>query len=266
MVLKPSTLRPGLLVSLKTTLKGNVRYVKTDIDHIVDGSEDVTKWETERHIADKLEHERAVKARSKARACITGVCAQTDHGLLCPQSREDQLEIALADARRVADEFNSTANVTRLSVYAIIGRVADSDVEAVRAINAEIRELLADMSAGLEKLDVEAVRAAANKAKNVSSVLSSDAQGRVQGAIDAARIAARDIQAKIKKAGEQAVIEIDRVAIEKITQASVGFVDLDDTDEIATPATEGRGVDLDAVNYIRDEVEPELKACGPIDL
>jgi len=262
MVLKPSTLRPGLLVSLKTALTGNVRYVKTDIAHVVKDATDKLIWETQRYIEDKAEHERAVKARSKARAYVTGVCAKSAFGLLCPESQSDQLEIALADARRIADEFNATAQITRIDVFAMIGRVEQNDVEAVRAINSEVRDLLAEMSAGLENFQVDRIRDAANKARDVKQMLTPAAQTKVQEAIDAARQAARDIKSRIKKAGEEAVLEIDRQAIETIAKASVGFVDLEDADTIAAPTQEGAAVDLDVVNYIRNEVEPELKAAA----
>lgn len=245
MVLKPTTIRPGLLVSLKTTLKGNVSYYKRDLDHQeqIEGVVDI--WTTERLTRDKAEHERAVKARSKARACVTSVCAQSDYGLLCPQNREDQLDIALADAQRVAAEFNATAQHTQLTVFAVVGRVEQDDVRAIRAINDEVRGLLDEMQRGVANFDVEAIRAAANKARNVGQALNADAQLKLKDAIDAARVTARSIQ-KVVKAGEEASLEIDRNAIERIAQASVGFVDLDDATEISVPTSEGLGVDLGA--------------------
>ncbi len=42
----------------------------------------------------------------------------------------------------LADEFNATARLTRLYVNVIAGRIAPDDVEAVKAINSEVRDLL----------------------------------------------------------------------------------------------------------------------------
>jgi len=151
-----STLRPGLLVSLKTSIHGNVAYSKRTIeeDHVTATGAKLAVWETERKITDPQEHERAVKARSAARNIIVGVCSPTAFGLLCPSDNADKLADAIAKARVVADEFNATAGVSRLGVYVITGRVAQDDVEAVRAINSEVRELLEDMEEGVRNLDV----------------------------------------------------------------------------------------------------------------
>src|SRR5262249_46513243 len=99
-MLTTSTLRPGFLVSLKTSTRGNVAYDKRDIerDHLVKGKR-VAKWETTRQIADPDEFERAQKVRAKACSLIRGVCAQSDFGLLCPEDKGDQLAKAIAEMR-----------------------------------------------------------------------------------------------------------------------------------------------------------------------
>ncbi len=56
--LKASTLRPGLLVSVKTSIRGNVTYSTRDLDpdHIESDGSRQARWETERRIADPQEH------------------------------------------------------------------------------------------------------------------------------------------------------------------------------------------------------------------
>ncbi|HXJ61963.1 MAG TPA: hypothetical protein VNU68_35445 [Verrucomicrobiae bacterium] len=183
-------------------MRGNVSYTKMDIeaDHLTDDGTRQAAWETKRGIEHPREHEEATKIRSKARSLITSVCSPSSFGLLCPASDGEKLTAAVEEARGLADAFNRTANVTRIAVYVIIGRVAADDVEAIRAINGEIRDLMTAMERGLRNLDVQAVRDAANKAKALSTMLSPDAAERAQRGIDAARSAAR----KIVKAGEQA--------------------------------------------------------------
>jgi hypothetical protein len=237
------TLRPGLLVALSTSIRGNVTYVKKDLEtgKIIESGEEVARWETERTIADPVEHERAVKARSKARSIISSVCIQTAFGLLCPEVDAPDLDKAISDARKVVDEFNGDAKVSRIRFFVVTGRVAADDVEAVKAINAEVRDLLDDMKGGIEKLDVEVVRAAANKAKEVGGMLTPDAQARITVAIEAARSAAK----KIAAAGETAAVEIDRRTIRALTEARTAFLDLDGERELASPAATGRSVDLE---------------------
>ena len=56
-----STLRPGLLVSLKTSIRGNVSYQTRDLEHehAVAGGQTRARWETERTVANKAEIARA---------------------------------------------------------------------------------------------------------------------------------------------------------------------------------------------------------------
>jgi hypothetical protein len=172
--MQTSTLRPGLLISLKTSIRGNVTYDKRDIEreYLTEAGTKYAKWETIREIQDPAEHERATKVRSRARSIISGICAKSAFGLLCPENAAVNLERAIAEARHLADEFNATAKVTRLDVYTIAGRIAPDEVEAVRAINSEVRDLLAGMVEGISNFDVKLIRDAANRARSLGHMLS----------------------------------------------------------------------------------------------
>lgn len=240
--MQSTTLRPGLLVSLKTAIHGNVTYSKRVIEdeHLTEAGQEQATWETQRVISNPVEHERAKKARSKASALVRGVCAASAFGLLCPENKADDLAAAIGEARKVADEFNATAELSNISVYVITGRVAPDDVEAVKAINSEVRDLLSDMSQGVRDLDVKVIRDAANRARELGSMLSPDSEARVRIAIDSARDAAR----KIVKAGETAAREIDMGAVRKITEMRTTFLDLDEIGEVQAPQAAGRAIDL----------------------
>lgn len=244
-----STLRPGLLVSLKTSLRGNVQYDKTDLTvetdaaYREDGGPEIVQWETTRTISDPKEYERGIKARSLASSVIRSVCSKSAFGLLCPEYAENALDNAVARAHAIVDQFNATASMTRLHVYVIVGRVASDDVEAVRAINSEVRQLMDDMTSGMQKLDVKVIRDAANKARDLGSMLSPEAQVRLEMAIKTAREAAKRIVA----AGETAAIEIDEYTIRKITEQRTAFLDLRDEVSVSRPQAEARAVDLTPV-------------------
>jgi hypothetical protein len=237
-----STLRPGLLVSLKTSCRGNVTYEREDLEvkEQVAENEDRAEWLTKRTIADVAEHKAAEDARSKARSIIARICTQSAFGLLCPEADADKLDKAVAEARELVDEFNRTAALTRVHVYVIAGRIAQDDVEAVKAINSEVQDLLDAMVIGVEKLDVKAIRDAAAKAKQLGSMLTPAAKALVGSAIDNARAAAT----RIVKAGEAAAIEIDESAIRMITASRTAFLDLSDALEVARPQAEARAIDL----------------------
>jgi vacuolar-type H+-ATPase subunit H len=252
--MQTSTLRPGLLVSLKTSVRGNISYDRRDID-IVRVTEDgmqIAKWETERTICDPQEYKTACETRSKARSVIRTACIDSAFGLLCPEKSENDLDAAIAEGRRLADEFNANAKLTRVKMYVIVGRIVPDDVEAVRAINSEVRDLLTRMADGIKNLNPPAVRDAGNRARNIGRMLSPEAQARVQAVIDVARSTAKEIV----KAGEQAAQEIDLRAIARITEARTAFLEFDEpAAEITTPAMTGRVLDLPPAGPTTDPME-----------
>lgn len=244
-MLSTKTLRPGLLVSLKTSVSGNVSYraVTLESEHLEEDGTARARWETLKITEDPEEFKIATVARSKCRSLITSVCAPSAFGLLCPESDRDALDRAVEEAREVARTFNAMASQTRVSVNVIAGRIAPDDVEAVRAINSEVRDLLSDMERGLANLDVKAVRDAANKAKAIGAMLNPEAASRIQLAIDAARSAAR----QMVKAGEGVAVEIDRRAIRACTESRMMFLDMEDAaEEVQLPAAAPRaGIDFE---------------------
>jgi vacuolar-type H+-ATPase subunit H len=113
--------------------------------------------------------------------------------------------------------------MTRVGVYIMMGRVAADDAEAVRAINSEVEGLLANMVEGARALDPAAIREAANKARQLSAMLTDEASGKVRDAIDTARRVARDIV----KSAERAEVVVDELALAKIGNTRLAFLDMD---------------------------------------
>lgn len=225
MTTRINTLRPGLLVSLSSRIKGNCTYKTNDIeaDHIDYDGTRRARWETERTVSDPAEYEAAVKVRCDARNLVTRVCSTSAHGLLCLTSNRDKLISAIEQARELADNFNRTASQTTVQVTCIVGEIAQDDVEATRAINSEISDLLSQMERGIKRLDVASVRDAAKRAKALSDICTPAANERLQTAIDTARDAAR----KLVKHGEQAAEELNVEAMRAITEARLTFLDVD---------------------------------------
>ena len=261
-----TTIRPGLLVALSSALAGGVTYDRTDLDAgTAEGAEHVARWETTRTIKDPAEHERASQARSKATAEIRKVCSSTAFGLLCPEALEPELDAAIARARAIVATHNATAQHTKIEVRAFKGRVAATDVEAARAIGGEVAALIASMNGAIDRLDPKAIRDAANKAREMSAMLSPELSEKVSEAIAAARKAARTITKRVAEGAEEASVilaDIQRGGIEK---ARIAFLDLDD----AAPAADGEalpavnvgrfsGLDVDADNDGGDDIPASL--------
>jgi len=239
MITRTTAIRPGLLVSLKTSVRGNVTYNRHTLEAeektIAGGSSE--RWETTRLVANKAEQIAAGKARSAARAAISKVCVKTSNfGLLCPTADEEKLNAAVREARAIAAKFNASAEITRLGIYVVTGRIAENDAEALRGINSEIRELLDDMGRGVAAVEgaalegqnaaVETIRAAANNARSMLPMLEPDAQVRVKLAVDASRKFAREI---VRAEGNP--VTVDRSVLRAVTESRFAFLDLDDEKE-----------------------------------
>lgn len=238
-----TTIRPGLLVAVTGSIKGNVKYKKEDIqaEHVVDG-EAKAEWNTKRTIKNPVEFKAAQEVMSKASYMIKSVCSRigTMPVYVCPNIAAPDLDKAVIEAKALCEAFNQTATVTKIRLGVVTGKVAQDDVQAVRAIRREVSELLNDMKEGIESLDVATVREAASRAKQLGQMLAPEAEARVRVAIEQARALAT----RINKAGEQGAAEIDARTIAVLTEARTAFLDLDDVEEIGQGFVAGRAVDL----------------------
>lgn len=231
-----SLIRPGLLVSLKTAIRGGVTYQKVTIEaeHELPDASKRARWETTRNIANAEEFEAARIVRGQCRWLITAACCQSTFGLLCPVSKETQLQDAIKEAQRLADKHNASANFSRVDVFVLTGRVADNDEQAARAIGAEVLDLIAAMEAGVAKADPAAIRDAATKARGMAGMLSEDVQKKVSEAVEEVRSAARTIVARVEKAGESAAIVLDELKLDRLKSARFAVLDLSEFEDSAS--------------------------------
>lgn len=244
-----TTLRPGLLVSLSARITGGVRYDRKDLDAekaaVVAGEQsEITRWETTKVIDDVAEYDAAQEARNKARRTIASVCVASDFGLLCPSSREFDLMRAIEEARRIAREHNATARRSFVGVYTITGRIAADDAEAARAISSEVKGLLDAMQKGVTTANVKEIRDAANRARTLGAMLTESAQAKVNGAIEQARAAAREIVKRVEKSGEQAAAVVASLKLDEIETAKFAFLDLDEQKAVETLPVAAPSLDL----------------------
>jgi hypothetical protein len=257
-------IRPGLLVSLKSTLRGGVQYQKQTIQpETAVGASTVASWQTTREIADAEEHARAVVARGKARAVVTRVCCPSSFGLLCPISLETEFAAAITEAQAIADAHNSTARHTRVDVYVIAGRIADNDEMAARAIATEIRDLIRDMERGIRAADPAAIREAADKARAVAGMLSDETERKVTAAIKEARSAARAIVARVGKAGEVAADVVREIRTEALQSARFAVLDLAGGDAEIVPQSDAPARVVDLMPESAPESVPTVYGLQP---
>ena len=237
-----SFIKPGILVSLKSTVSGGISYNRRDLAaETTENGSHRSKWETECVVEDPAEHERATKVRGKALGLIRAVCSPTAFGLLCPLENEGKLDDAVKQARALIAEYRTTAAHTDVTVFCLKGRIASTDEEAARAIGDEVSSLIQSMNGAIDRLDADAIREAANKARAMSAMLSEERAEKVNGAIEQARKAARDIVRRVTKGGEKAAIVLADIQRGAIESARIAFLDIDTPEGVtgeALPAVE----------------------------
>lgn len=230
-------IRPGILVAMKTSLDGGVNYERKDLapapTEVIDASGDVVpaevkveRWETTKITIDPDEHARAVKARGLAVTAIRRCCADTPFGLLCPVDDEAQLDAGIAAAREIERAHNAGSTHTRISIRVLKARVANDDVEAAREIGREVAAMIRDMGAAIDRLDPEAIRKAADRVREMGTMLDVEGRARVGAAVEQARIAAREITKRVIKGAEPAAVVLATIQRSAIEQARVSFLDL----------------------------------------
>lgn len=247
-------LKPGILVSIKTHSTGNRSYTKQELEraHLTEGGVERSRWNTTRIVFDPEEAKLASQVTSKARYAVTKLCADTAHGPLCPSERRAELYEAIAEARAMCDEFNTTAVFSRIEVNVICGEVIGDDVEAARALFSETERLMTQMQEALEALDTKKIQQLCAKALNMGQMLSAEANANIVAAVNVARTARK----KIVAAGEQAAIQIDRQAIEAIGVARSSFLDFGEVSEVEIEREHvARAVDFDPEQHYGDADE-----------
>jgi hypothetical protein len=225
-------LRPAILVVLRTSIEGAVSYrrLTTEAEHPTETGELISKWETTRVVRDPDEYAEALKIRAEVRNGIAAQCSVTSaFGLMSPLSQSEALSAALIEARRVVSEFNDRAKTCSVSLSALRGEIAADDIEAARAVTAEVSRMLSAMREGIRELKPDAIRKAANEAKALSAVLSAEGKASVSAAIRDAREAARAIVKRVEKAGEKAADVMAEIDLSALDSAARTFLDFEET-------------------------------------
>jgi len=223
-----TTIKPGYLVSIKTTCHGGVQYNRIDMgtEH-EDGGRETSEWQTTRVIEDKAEHERSVQVRAKCSNMLRLACISTPFGSICPEDKIDGFMVIYEDAKRMVREFNDSAQSIRITVNMMRGKIASDDQEAVKSMVSEMRTLAQTMQSAVSKGDVKVIREAADMAKRMGAMLGEEVEGRVSEAVQAARKVAREIVKRVEKKGEKLEAVITEQNTQPIDQMRVAFLDLE---------------------------------------
>jgi hypothetical protein len=207
-----------LLVALKTSVQGSISYER----NVLEQTEKLLHTETKRRMANPKEHAEAIRIRARVRSLVRSVCATTAFGFFCLLDKQGELDGVVAQAEALVEAFNEKATHTSIWFGIMRGKVLANDLEAVRGINNEVRELLNQMSIGIKSSDAEEIRDAADRAKQVASVLATEAQQLVEEAIEAARKAASGIS-KAQRKNEEIDPAATKAALQTIKKSFLDF-------------------------------------------
>ena len=245
-------LSPGILAIVRHSIKGGVEHQKTILEEAHETASGKTRERYEMIVTvdDPAERKLATEAAGKARAQISKLCAQTEFGLLCPLSREPELEAGVRVAEQIIADFNARASTCRISFYALPARIAKDEREAqqaARAIGEDLQRLVADMLGAIRAATKpEEIRAAAAQAaktaRQLANMIDAGTLGKVDAAVKAAREAATDLAARIREDGAAAAGVVGEIQARSIKMLEgVSFLDMDN----GPVASDSEGSEID---------------------
>jgi hypothetical protein len=243
-------IRPGYLISLKTSIQGGPRYTHNPLESSAASSDgpEIEKFITTKTTEDPEEYKRAVKLRGKARGLVESVLIPSDFGLLCLKAKKERYDEALKEAKEYIEFFNNTSRTCHIAIRSIAGEIVESDTEANQSIVGELRDLLTTVQNGVTEMDVKKIRAAADKLKDVGAMLDEDNQRKVVGAVKEAREVANQIAKMARKKATDIGDYVQTIKLKAVDEARFTFLDMDGPAEVsgdALPMAPGRVLDIE---------------------
>lgn len=239
-------LRPAILVSLATSVKGGSTSERLDLDAHLEGASKVEKWQTTKTVFDPEEHRRAGETRKSIRRLFEGVARWTPFGLVVELEREAELREAVAQAEALAAEFNAGATHSRVKFSWLPARIdqGGNAADAVIAIRQEIGGLMEDLERASRAGEVESIRDISNRATSLGKLLAegSPGTGQLGVAVEEARRVARAVVRRVEKAGERLEDVLTESNLAPVSAARFLFLgDEDVTEPETNVAPEGAG-------------------------
>lgn len=247
-------IRPGILVTLSTSIEGGIQYERIDLkaERADDGAL-IEEWETQKTTEDPEEYEEAVKVRQKVRSLVKSCCVWTPFGMICPHDEVANLDRAFREAAERVEAFNADAQTCRVVYRSLRGEIAEDQVESIQSIREHVGALVSEMQSALRDGDVASIRDCASQATQMGRLLEqdSDARGLLGRAVKAARSAAREIVRKVEKQGDSLVSVLNEANLSAVSQARFVFLEADALERPVSPK-------LDATEYDDNSDEQDV--------
>jgi hypothetical protein len=201
------------------------------------GVETVTiKVVSEHTIVNPKEHEEAKKLIGSLSSKLRKYGTRIQDGVIAiPLKLETDWDEERTEAKREAARFNKQSTHHKVVVNAIKLQAMVGEEELMaKKLAYEVQQIMRDMKASLDSMDVDKIREAATEAKYKALSL---APGMQRGALEAAVREARSAARKIVKETKEVAGDIERVKRQletsAVESARLMFLDFDVPDEIA---------------------------------
>lgn len=250
--------RPGLLVSMRTSIKGGVSYRREDLVDEIEGEGTRTEWKTEKKVENADEYTRARRLRARVVTLIGGACVKTAFTYICPLENEALLDERIAEAQAACDAFNEEAVHSQVTFDLMRGRYMEDTKETVQAVRREIHELLEELNSALKAGEVQSIRDVAARATQMGRLLEegTEARSALERAVKESRRVAGQLVKRIKE-GADAVAEVLAGANVSLIATARHTFDEDETGEIVDDAPGMPAVALEQFEDLgQDYVEP----------
>jgi hypothetical protein len=222
-------IRPGVKIfNVSCRSEGGVTYDREVLNVEHDGVSERKRLRTDVTVLDTSEHDRAQSVRSTARSRIVKETTPTPFGNVCLPQNFDAIRAAIAQSREEVEAFNRAARFTRLALYVFELDVPSDAEENARAIAQQFTSVMGAINSAIDRLDAKAIQQAAAEAQDLLSVVEAQQAAVVTEAITQARKAARDINRRIVKKGEEAAVVLKDIQRGNIEKARLAFLDMGD--------------------------------------
>lgn len=215
---------PGIVVALKTRVSGGITYqrfnkqVKQNADGLL-----VEEYDTVKTTIDPDLFAEATRLRSKCIGLVRAVSCETAFGMLCPASKEGDLDKSIEEAKRIAREFNDRSSTIKITVACLKGRVVDSDQEANDMVAEEMLNIIGELQAKLsaEHIDnlseaerneaLNLVSEVADSISELSPMLEETLQSDANNVVRQMRLFKRPLKACIKRGADGYLVRHSRL-------------------------------------------------------
>ena len=193
-------LRPCLLVAIDVSRSGGQSYTREDeqIEKLADGSLKAT-WTTKKRLDNEAEFSTATKLQTACKYAASKLGRHTPVGIVSAVDRREEIQEFRDSWKRQIDEFNATAQFSRISFTLMVFEIKGENVQALETVLDDLRDGLKELEEAYKSFSPKSIREVVQKMNGFVEVLPERAGFLVDEAIKEAREKANKVSRGEKK-------------------------------------------------------------------